>query len=311
MTEEDPEEFCSPLSLPGIGWWHLPLPRQRGSSGTHPSRRMGIGEEIAVIRPIDPGDDYTYYSAPHSAIAKKPMEVLFFRKLQTRVVFVLDLAPGMAFGDPRKQAIAVKVLVSLATSVIVQPADGAVTIIAAGGTVLRKDDIGNVMELRAFIRTLLSLPPRERRDSGLPETIDEASRIPESLICVLSDFIITERDKEWIDIASACDQCISADSEVIFVRVLDTLESSFRSRGSVTISAPGGGAVWTSAATARAVDRRNRAIRQTIGSIIEEPDIRFCEVVSQDHNLSDSLHDFLRERLYYLRQYMPNLPFTR
>ena len=99
MIKENPEEFCAPFTLPGIGWWHLPFLRLRSRDSTHPSKRMGIGEEVAVIRPIEPGDDRTYYSAPHSAIAKKPMEILFFRKLETRVIFVLDLAPAMAFGN--------------------------------------------------------------------------------------------------------------------------------------------------------------------------------------------------------------------
>ena len=98
---------------------------------------------------------------------------------------------------------------------------------------------------------------------------------------------------------------------VIFIRILDREEYRFDSKGSVMVGVPGGGAVWTSAGTTRVVDRRNRTIRQIIGGIVEEPDIRFCEVISQDPYLPDVLQDFLQERLCYLRQHMPNLPFTR
>lgn len=303
-------ELTSPFVLPsGSAWYHWPAPRQRLPSGTHPSKAWGIGDEIAVIREIAPGDDFSYYSLPHSAIAKRPVEVRFLKTLETRVVFVLDLAPAMAFGTPEKRDTLIHIFISLAFSALSQPADAMVSVIAPGAFTARKDDIGSEMELRAFTQTLLSVPLRQERGVGLAEAVEAASQIPESLVCVLSDFLIPEDSAEWRAIASACDQCAAENSEVIFFRILDAMEADFRGSGSLTVSSDQG-AVWTSGGTRNAVRRRNRAIRAAIARIVDEPELRFCEVVSGNPRLPDVIADFLNERVCHLRRHMPNLPFA-
>lgn len=309
----DKETTERPFSLKRIPLWHIPLPIERKRIGAHPSRRIGSGGEILKVRPLEPDEGMQFYSPQHSAQFGVPWGVFFEREQETRVIIVVDFSPSIDFGFPSKRWVAMRVAATLGTLAMLQPNEGFVTFFGEGEKSHPPSFASSMSQIPAALKSFSASAPRQIGSTFASALKHRALAGRESLICVISDFLIPfQNEEEWEILSTVYRSALQLRNEMIFIRVLDPLECDMPGGGSVTVSSGGGRGIWTSFGTNKNLRYRQNIIRKRLLDIVgdaeteEEKRVHFLEVVWRNsaespNSVKRKLKQFLRNRERYVR----------
>lgn len=299
-----PEVTIKPLSIRGITLWHIPLLFEKKGIGTHPSSRIGAGVDIEKVKPLEAGEDYSFFSPHHSAQFGAPWGVFFRRQEEIRLILILDLPNAIDFGDPPKRISLLTLALTLSTLATAQPNEGRVNIIALGAREYTSELIQNNTQLGVEISRILGLSSRKQRGYALSDALKkQCVHDRENLIVVLSDFLIHPQSEEWSRLSEAYHSAARFGHEVLFLRALDIKERCLPGGGSVKVGSLDGRSLWAGLGTNNRVRLFQADISARLHEIVGKPELRLLELVTPADNLEEFLKAFLKKRERYTKTY--------
>jgi len=286
--------MVKPWSFKKILLLHTPMPRKSKSYGTHPSSRLGAGEEPERIRKLQPGESPKFLSPVFTARFDEPWVVLRQRKEEIRIIVLVDLCSDMDFllspEYPTKRLVAAKIASTLGVLTVKNHNEGVVEFIGIGERIFNSGSIRGGAQIRNDVkRSIIKRRLRAERGNKLSSTLKSVVSLEsESLVFVISDFNIDPNSDEWNALSIVYKKAKQSGIEMVFIRVVDPLELNMPSGGSVTIDSGSGGSSFTSFFTNRRLLRHNKNIRDKLLKIVGEQEIpeeshtRFLEIVWRD-----------------------------
>ena len=297
------EEALQPFSGMRIPFRGLLIPSLKRDIGTHPHAKIGFGTEIEHIREMKPDDDYRFRSPARSRQLGKPIGVFRKRLEEVRLAIVIDISRSMMFrvedSPPYKLWLALKIAASLGRMVFEQPNEGVIYVANAA----RPRQLHFITSRSSMYGALKKLSRGLELTDGARVTLSKTIRhvsdeLPQMPIFVLSDFLIRpSKEEAWEDISSAYRHAAREGSEVIFLRIGDSLEHELPGGGEIVVDTGRGTIVSTrvNEHMQHAIDERLRSI--TKDAVYNTP-LNFAEFVwdGDIDKLAEQFKTFLRCR---------------
>lgn len=231
------------------------LPGDRRAAG------VGVGVELAQLRPYEVGDDVRHLDAAASARTGQPHVRLHVPDRALATWLVLDLSPSMAFGTTRRLKADVAEGAALVFGRVGIRRAGSVGVIAFGGADVRllapRGSRPGLVALRRLLSEGVS-PDGSDHPGALADALRRVGRLATQpgLVVVISDF---RRQHDWERPLGS----LRLHHAVLAVEVHDPREAELPPAGRLAVVDPETGAHIE-------VDTRSRALRQRFGELERE-----------------------------------------
>jgi uncharacterized protein (DUF58 family) len=261
-----------PLEVPAARQGPGPMPQRmvdaldtavaHRASGALPGDRraagMGLGTELAQLRPYEPGDDVRHIDAPATARTGEPYVRLHVPERTLTTWLVVDVSPSMAFGTAERLKSDVAEGVSLVMARLAVRRAGRVALLTFGAGESRlfrpRASRPGVMAVRRALEAGVAPDGRAEPDA-LARALNHIRKVAgqPGLVVLVSDF----RDQEdWLRPLGA----LSMRHSVVAVEIRDPREAEVPSLGRLALVDPETGARVEVDTTRRAVRARAAAI---------------------------------------------------